>query len=63
MVCEEKGIAYELIDAPPHSPPVNAIHPFGKLPVMRHDGFTAVRIKSDCNLYRPWLPGPAVNAV
>jgi glutathione S-transferase len=36
MACEEKGAAYELTPAPPHSPPVYAIHPFGKIPVMRH---------------------------
>ena len=36
MACEEKGIAYELKAAPPHSPEVTAIHPFGKIPAMRH---------------------------
>ena len=36
MVCEEKGVPYELTPAAPHSPPINAIHPLGKMPVMRH---------------------------
>ena len=36
MACEEKSIVYELIPAMPHSPEVLAIHPFGKVPVMRH---------------------------
>ena len=36
MVCEEKGIDYDHVDTSPHSPEVNAIHPFGKVPVMRH---------------------------
>src|SRR5437763_538326 len=36
MVCEEKGIAYELTPVPPHSETINAIHPFGKMPTMRH---------------------------
>jgi len=36
MACEEKGVPYHLTVAPPHSPPVNAVHPFGKIPVMRH---------------------------
>jgi glutathione S-transferase len=36
MVCEEKGVPYELKAAPPHSPEINAIHPFGKVPGMRH---------------------------
>ena len=39
MACEEKGIDYTLTAAGPHSPPVDAIHPFGKVPVMRHDDF------------------------
>lgn len=36
MAAEEKGVPYELIPEPPHSEAVNAIHPFGKVPVMRH---------------------------
>ena len=36
MAAEEKGVPYELIPEPPHSDAVNAIHPFGKIPVMRH---------------------------
>ena len=36
MAAEEKGVPYELIPEPPHSDAVNAIHPFGKVPVMRH---------------------------
>lgn len=40
MACEEKGVAYELKQAAPHSPEILAIHPFGKIPVMRHGDFT-----------------------
>jgi glutathione S-transferase len=36
MACEEKGVPYELKPVPPHAPEVAAIHPFGKIPVMRH---------------------------
>jgi glutathione S-transferase len=36
MVCEEKGVPYEYRPERPHSPAVDAIHPFGKVPVMRH---------------------------
>lgn len=32
----EKGVAHENIPASPHSPDVMAIHPLGKIPVMRH---------------------------
>ncbi len=37
MVAHEKGVDYELMPAMPHSDEVNAIHPLGKVPVMRHD--------------------------
>jgi glutathione S-transferase len=36
IACEEKGVAYTLRVAPPHSPDINAIHPFGKVPAFRH---------------------------
>jgi glutathione S-transferase len=36
MACEEKGIDYALKPLRPHSPDVDALHPFGKIPVMRH---------------------------
>lgn len=39
MVCEEKSIPYALTAVPPHAPEVNAIHPFGQIPAMRHNGF------------------------
>lgn len=36
MMCEEKGVAYKLNPARPHSPEVNAIHPAGQVPCMKH---------------------------
>ena len=36
MVAHEKGAAYEFVVARPHTPEVQAIHPAGKIPVMRH---------------------------
>jgi glutathione S-transferase len=39
MACQEKGVDYALTTAGPHSPPIDAIHPFGKVPVMRHGDF------------------------
>ena len=39
MVCEEKGIDYVLTEALLRAPEVRAIHPFGKMPVLRHDDF------------------------
>lgn len=38
MACEEKGVKYDLKPEKPHVGLVAEIHPFGKIPVMRHDG-------------------------
>jgi len=39
LALEEKGVPYALTAAAPHSPPVLAISPFGRIPVMRHEDF------------------------
>ncbi len=36
MAAHEKGINYELDPQMPHSEPAKAIHPLGKIPVLRH---------------------------
>jgi len=36
MVCEEKGIEYVLTERPLGAPELRAIHPLGKMPVLRH---------------------------
>jgi glutathione S-transferase len=36
MVCEEKGIGYTLTEVALDAPELRAIHPFGKMPVLRH---------------------------
>ena len=36
MVAEEKGVAYELIPAPPHSDDIQMMSPTGKVPGMQH---------------------------
>jgi glutathione S-transferase len=36
MVCEEKGIDYRLTEAALGAPELRAIHPLGKMPVLRH---------------------------
>jgi glutathione S-transferase len=40
IVCEEKLIAYKHHAVAPHSPEVAAIHPVGKIPVLRHGEVT-----------------------
>ena len=56
MVCEEKGIAYALTETPLRAPEVLAIHPFGKMPVLRHGDVALCEFKGDCDLSRSQLP-------
>ena len=46
MVCEEKGVPYAHKPERPHTPDVDAIHPFGKIPVMRHRDVTLCESKA-----------------
>ena len=58
MVCEEKSIPYELKQSAPHSPDVDAIHPFGKVPVMRHGDFELCESKAIATYLDLSFPGP-----
>jgi glutathione S-transferase len=58
MVCEEKAIPYELEPAPPHAPEVCAIHPFGKIPVMRHGDFELCESRAIAGYLDLTFPGP-----
>src|SRR4051794_32792828 len=56
MVCEEKGIEYSLMETPLRAPEIMAIHPLGRMPVLRHGESPTLRIESDCHLSRSQLP-------
>jgi len=58
MACEEKGVDYETISAMPHSTEVNAIHPFGKIPVMRHGDFELCETKAIATYLDRHFDGP-----
>ena len=58
MACEEKGVPYDLRPAPPHSPEVLAIHPFGKIPAMRHGDFELFESKAIGTYLDRMFPGP-----
>ncbi|HTS39711.1 MAG TPA: glutathione S-transferase family protein [Xanthobacteraceae bacterium] len=60
MVCEEKSIPYDLVAVRPHSPEVNAIHPFGKIPVMRHGDFELCESRAIAGYLDSSFPGPKV---
>jgi glutathione S-transferase len=60
MVCEEKGIDYVLTETPLRAPELLAIHPFGKMPVLRHGDVELFESKAiatylDRSFPAPWL--------
>jgi glutathione S-transferase len=58
MACEEKGISYDLKPAAPHSAEVLAIHPFGKIPALRHGDFQLFESKAIGTYLDRAFPGP-----
>src|ERR1041384_4287706 len=60
MVCEEKGVPYEHRAERPHTADVDAIHQFGKIPVMRHGDVTLCESKRIATYTDPVFDGPKV---
>jgi len=60
MVCEEKGVPYEHKSERPHSPAIDAIHPFGKIPVMRHGDVSLCESKAIATYIDRVFDGPKV---
>lgn len=60
MACEEKGVPYELNPVRPHTPNVDAIHPFGKIPVMRHGDVELCESKAIVSYIDRVFDGPKV---
>src|SRR5579864_2963809 len=54
----EKGVPYRLNEARPHTPEVDAIHPFGKIPVMRHGEVTLCESRAICSYIDNAFDGP-----
>lgn len=48
MACAEKGVPYTLVPTMPHTPEINAIHPFGKIPVMQHGDVRLCESRAIC---------------
>jgi glutathione S-transferase len=60
MVCEEKGIEYVLTERPLHAPEILAIHPFGKMPVLRHGDVELFESKAIATYLDRSFPAPHV---
>jgi glutathione S-transferase len=58
MVCEEKDIDYTLTEALLGAPEVFAIHPFGRMPLLRHGDFTLCESKAIATYLDCASPGP-----
>jgi glutathione S-transferase len=60
IACEEKGVPYTLVPVRPHTPEVDAIHPFGKIPVMRHGDFVLCESRAICSYIDRMFDGPSL---
>lgn len=58
MAAHEKGVPYEFVSAAPHSPEVKAIHPAGKIPVMRHGDVTLFESRAIVHYIDEHFDGP-----
>jgi glutathione S-transferase len=56
----EKGVPYRHNEARPHTPEVDAIHPFGKIPVMRHGEVTLCESRAICRYIDDVFAGPKI---
>ena len=60
IACAEKGVPYQLEPARPHTPEVDALHPFGKIPAMRHGDVTLCESRAICGYIDRVFSGPAL---
>jgi len=60
MVCEEKAIQYVLTEKPLRAPEILAIHPFGKMPVLRHGDVELFESKAIATYLDRSFAGPHV---
>ena len=60
IAAAEKGVPYEHIPARPHTPEVDAIHPLGKIPAMRHGDVTLAESKAICTYIDRAFSGPGL---
>ena len=60
IALEEKNIPYTHTQVMPHSPDVTAIHPLGKIPVMRHGDVRLCESRAICHYIERTFDGPAL---
>ena len=60
IFCTEKGVPYQHVIAMPHTPEVDAIHPFGKIPVMRHGDVRLCESRAIISYIEHMFDGPSL---
>jgi glutathione S-transferase len=58
MACEEKGVPYDIVPVRPHTPEIDALHPLGKIPGMRHGDVELCESKAIVTYIDKTFPGP-----
>jgi len=58
MVCEEKGVDYDLTEAELGAAEIRALHPFGKMPALRHGDLSLCESKAIATYLDRAFPGP-----
>ncbi|MGE5158011.1 MAG: glutathione S-transferase family protein [Gemmatimonas sp.] len=57
---EEKGAAFRLARLAPKSPEHLALHPFGRIPIVEHDGFRLYETQAILRYIDRVMPGPSL---
>jgi glutathione S-transferase len=60
IVATEKGVPYDLVPVRPHTPTVDAVHPLGKIPVMRHGEVALGESRAICLYIDRAFDGPSI---
>jgi glutathione S-transferase len=60
MGLAEKGVKYTLQAAAPHTPEVNALHPFGRIPVLADGPITVFETSAILRYVEEAFPGPSL---
>ncbi len=58
IACHEKGVPYTLVPVLPHTPEIDAIHPLGKIPALRHGDLTLAESRAICFYIDHAFDGP-----
>jgi len=58
IACYEKGVPYILVPVLPHTPEIDAVHPLGKIPALRHGDLSLAESRAICFYIDHAFDGP-----